>query len=288
MNIWITGGKGTKRPNFIVAWLREHLEATGEHDVFASSWDATERERDDFVQVMRSSKANVIIHGDELRGEYACRKQPLTAAEVNVGTTAMLAQAAAEAVVPFVYLSTSEATIGQDLFGLTKLAGEQAAWLYAQKTGVQIIRLYGVYGPGVRGIDAPMPNRFVEQALVPEGILAHDSIHRGWTYVSDAVRAIRLIVEDGRPGIWSVGRWDNDLTMFDLAQRACTVAGRDPSVLVGKAGWPPAAHMSKSPDTTAVRSLGWEPEVSLEDGLRDTAAWMLRPGDHEPGHSVRV
>lgn len=274
MKIWITGTSKAPRTNYVADWLAEHLEAAG-HEVYASGWDPVIRERGSWVEVLRSSGADLFIHADELRGGYACRKQPVAAAGVNVGGTALVAQACAEAVVPFVYLSTAEVTVGADLFALTKLAGEQAAQLYAGASGCQLIRLSGVYGPGAaRGLDAPMPNRFIEQALAGDELISHTEIRRGWTYVSDAVRAIRLIVEDGRPGIWNVGRHDNELTMFELAQACAASAGESYAGDVGEAGWPPGAPATRALDTTALLSLGWEPQVELDEGLRETAAWL--------------
>lgn len=273
MNVWITGELASLRRNYIAGWLHEHLEAAG-HKVFMSTWDPADDERcPDWVTVLGSSRADLVVQADELRGAHACRRSPLAAAAINVGGTAVLAKACAEAAVPFAYLSTAEVTVGADLFALTKLAGEQAAQLLASKTGCQIIRLSGVYGPGIRGVlDDPTPNRFLRYALDDDDLTAHDEIRRSWTFVADAVRAIRLIVEDGRPGIWSVGRKDEEVTMFELASAAVRTvgSGREPAA----AGWPPAAPTTRPLDTTALMSLGWEPKVSLEDGLRETAAWL--------------
>lgn len=271
MKILVTGASG----NPVATWLAEHLKAKGhELRTYLANWS----EPAELVTY------DLIIHGDELRGRYSCRAEPIKAAKVNVGLTASLARAAAAECVPFVYLSSGEAAIGADLYGLTKLAGEQAAALYARQTGCQIIRLNGVYGPGLGGgLDEPQPNRFLGLGLQAkdDGLpyAAHEQVRRGWTYVSDAVRAIRLIVEDGRPGSWNVGRWDNELSMFDLARAAFSAAGADPD-LVLPATFPPDAPDRRTPDTAALGSLGWAPSVELEYGLEVTAAW--------PGHSRRL
>lgn len=281
----LIAGQNEARCNYLVLWLDHYLGKEGSHEVFSegfsSNWDPCNGRRE-WLERLRTSNADVLVQADELYGAHACRLDPVGAAAVNVGGTAVLAQAAAEAVVPFVYLSDSSVVLGADLYGLTKLAGEQAASLFARKTGVQIIRLHGVYGPGApHGADAPAPNRYVERALNREEILAHDTVYRGWTYVADAARAVRLIIEDGSPGLWNVGCFDNELSMHELAEAACAAAYSDDGPLhsgrasnVVSPAWDPGVPPRFTVDTAALRSLGWEPEVDLEEGLREiVAAW---------------
>lgn len=278
MKIWITGTSKAARSNYVADWLCEHLEAAG-HTPFVTSWDPVEIARARWVEVLRSSNADVLVQADELRGGYACRNEPARAAAVNVGGTAVMAQAAREAGVPFAYLGSAEATVGTDLYGILKLAAEQAARLHSPQC--QLIRLSNLYGPGAAaGLDAPMPNRFLEWAYNDEPVSAHTDLWRSWCHVGDAVRAIRMVLEDGRPGIWNVGCDDNAaLSMFELARHAARIARRadENEIEVTEAGWKPGAPRTRSLDTTALLSLGWEPQVNLEEGMRDTAAWLRLP-----------
>lgn len=275
MNIWIVGATqgGPEQRHFLADWFVEHLEAHPAHTLFASSWHVGDRERGEWVEVLRSSDADVLVNFAQLGGGYRCQRLPLTAAELNVGGAALLAQAAAEAGVPFVQVSSSEATVGDSLYGITKLAGEQAARLHAP--ACQVVRLYGVYGPGGGGdLDGPLPNLLLVAQLTdgPRERL-HEQVRRGWCYAADAARALRLIVEDGRPGLWNVGRFDNELSMLELGRLAATAAGADPALLT-PAPWPPNAPVTKSPDVSALLALGWQPEVELPEGLAKTAEWL--------------
>lgn len=266
MKIWIIGG------GYLTSWMREHFEAAG-HDVYLSSWDPTERHQRDWVEVLRSSFADLVINAYDLPSEIGCRRNPVLAGAA-AGSAAVIAQACRETSTPLVYLSSSEAAVGGGLYGQAKLFAEQAGRLYAAPSGYQIVRLYGVYGPGhYAPHEIPEPAKIVLRAQRDHVLYAHRDVYRGWCYVTDAVRALRLIVEDGRAGVWNIGRWDNEVTMFELAEMACTVVGVDPGRVVG-APLPAAVPQRKTPDTAALLSLGWEPRVALEKGLQATAAWL--------------
>jgi dTDP-glucose 4,6-dehydratase len=158
-----------------------------------------------------------------------------------------------------------------------------AASKAAADTFVQAyVRTYGVPAVIVRSCNVYGPYQFPEK-LIPMAILhaLHDepiplygdgTQRRQWLYVSDLCRALWLLCTVGEPGrvyhVSSSVEVENRWLVGHLLE------------LLGK----PASLMRSVPDRPghdrryalswdSVRQLGWEPSVSLEEGLERTVAW---------------
>lgn len=106
---------------------------------------------------------------------------------------------------------------------------------------------------------------------------------RDWLYVGDHVRAIDMIFHDGRIGeTYNIGG-NNEMRNIDLVrlliritdellERAPGSSDRLISYVTDRAGhdWRYAIDASKIRE-----ELGWEPEISFEQGLAETVAWYL-------------
>jgi nucleoside-diphosphate-sugar epimerase len=156
-------------------------------------------------------------------------------------------------------------------YGITKVAAELLARAYARSFGLDVVvaRYFNTFGPRQR---PDMAFTRVAFALA-EGrsftLYGDGTQSRGWTYVSDIVDGTIAAMERGR-GTYNVGG-ALEASMQDAIALLERLAGRSLELLVEPEV--PGDQRRTMADTTRIRSdLGWEPHVSLEEGL--TAQWQ--------------
>src|SRR5262245_16275425 len=157
-------------------------------------------------------------------------------------------------------------------YGITKLACEQLADAYAGSFGVEcvVLRYFNAFGPRQR---PDMAFTRIVEALANGTtfeLYGDGDQSRGWTYVSDVVDATIAAMERGR-GTYNVGG-ALEASMNETIALLERISGRTLSVTRHPAV--PGDQRRTSADTTRIRSeLGWEPKVSLEEGLRSQWEW---------------
>jgi len=151
-----------------------------------------------------------------------------------------------------------------------KRYAEALTMAYHGQQGVDtaIVRIFNTYGPRMRPHDGRAIPSFVRQALAgePLTIYGDGTQTRSFCYVDDLIRGLHLLalgeehlpVNLGNPG---------EFTINELAQTVLRATGSS-SEIVHEA-LPVDDPKVRQPDITRARQvLAWEPEVSLEDGLR--------------------
>jgi dTDP-glucose 4,6-dehydratase len=95
---------------------------------------------------------------------------------------------------------------------------------------------------------------------------------RDWLYVDDHCDALEAVLAGGEPGqTYNVGG-DNELTNLELTRLILEVLDKPMSLVRSVADR--AGHDRRyAVDCTKLRSLGWGPNHSFTDALRDTVAW---------------
>ncbi len=160
-------------------------------------------------------------------------------------------------------------------YGVTKLAAEHLCCLYAANFGVPTVslRFFTVYGPGQRPDMAF--TRFTKAALHGEEIPVFGSGNqiRDFTYVDDVVEAvIRAATKDVPPGTVLNVAGGSHTSIKEVLQileelMGSTIPVKYSDAVVGDV-------TMTGGDTTAIRSmLGWEPSVSLRDGISRQLKW---------------
>ena len=166
-------------------------------------------------------------------------------------------------------------------YGGGKIISELLAVNYGRKffDRTMIVRPHNVYGPDM-GREHVIPQfvlRMKECAeLQPDGVLdfpiqGTGEETRAFIYIDDFIRGLLCVMEQGaRLGIYHIGT-DCEVSVRDLAHLVARTSGRDIRVIPGEllAGSP----SRRCPNIRKLRSLGFEPAVSLEEGVRRTAAW---------------
>lgn len=292
MRILITGYRG-----FIGQHLGRELDEHG-HRVFGV--DILSDPSDDLRQPGVAERAvnrcmpDVVVHLAAKVGRLFGEDNPAETIVDNAGMTALVAQAAATVNARVVYASTSEVygdngqaecdeltgpfSLPHNIYGLSKLWGEEACRLYAPED-LTVLRFSMPYGPGLpagRGRAAII--NMLWQAERRERIPVHRGAERSWCWIGDTVRAARLAIEAEQGGVYNVGRDDAAVSMFGVAQMACELAGVGES-LIWEIDAPARQTVVKRLATERIRRLGWEPEVELGEGMSRTLDWVRQLGD---------
>jgi UDP-glucose 4-epimerase/UDP-glucuronate decarboxylase len=98
--------------------------------------------------------------------------------------------------------------------------------------------------------------------------------YRAFCHVDDAVEAMTLLMstEAATNQIVHIGNDIAETNIGDLTALVLQVAGHHP--VIEEVPAPPGSVKRRCPDLTKLRALtGFEPTVSLEDGVRRTFAW---------------
>lgn len=164
-------------------------------------------------------------------------------------------------------------------YAATKLAGELFVIHYAKAYNFRalIVRPHNFYGPRA-GYEHVIPQFAVRIAKREDPFLIHGADEtRTFCYIGDAVRAIAMLMDspktDGQP-IETVHIGDRrEIAIRDLAEKMFGVRRWRPTHLDIKSS-PPGSVTRRMADISKLQALtGWEPGVSLEQGLKRTYEW---------------
>jgi UDP-glucuronate decarboxylase len=140
------------------------------------------------------------------------------------------------------------------------------------KLDIKVMRIFNTYGPRMHPNDGRVVSNFIVQALRGENltVFGDGQQTRSFCYVDDLVRGMMQLM--GSPaGITGPINFGNpaEFTMLELAEKVIRrVGGRSRISFRPLPGDDPR---QRQPDITKARALfGWEPAVSLDDGLVPT------------------
>jgi hypothetical protein len=140
------------------------------------------------------------------------------------------------------------------------------------------VMAHNTYGPRMRPNDGRAIPTFVRQALAaqPLTVYGDGSQTRSFCYVDDLIRGIVLLAESGEHDPVNIGN-PEERTLVDLAETIKRVTGTSSEIVFE--ALPVDDPQQRRPDITRARQvLGWQPEVTLEDGL----SRLLRALGREP------
>jgi nucleoside-diphosphate-sugar epimerase len=160
-------------------------------------------------------------------------------------------------------------------YGISKLLGEAAVIHTARAKGVPYVigRFHNVYGPRM-GADHVIPELLLRAMRREDPFTVYGMDQsRAFCHVDDATDAMTRLMTTGPAAgeIVHIGN-DTETNIGDLAKLILRVAGFH-AELKGRPA-PPGSVTRRCPDLTKLRALtGYEPTVSLEDGVRRTFDW---------------
>jgi nucleoside-diphosphate-sugar epimerase len=160
-------------------------------------------------------------------------------------------------------------------YGVTKLAAEHLCALYAENWDVHTVslRYFTVFGPRQRP-DMSI-HRLCEAAMNGSAFPRYGdgSQIREFTYVDDIVRANLLAADaDVAPGTYINISGGGEITLADLIELVgeCNSSPVNVDAQPKQAG---DAFRNGGSIARAQQLLGWEPQVSLRDGVAQQLAW---------------
>ncbi len=294
MAVLVTGGAG-----FIGSHVAEALVARGEEVVVLDDLSSGKREnlpdgvelvegdvREPQDQLFAGVKPTVCYHLAAQIDVRVSVARPDHDAQINVLGTVNLLQAALEHGTQIVFSSTGGAIYGEcegpapesaprlpmAPYGTSKLAAEEYLATYNRLYGTRHVSLrYGnVYGPrqDPHG-EAGVVSIFFKTLLAGEApkVFGDGGQTRDYVYVGDVARATLAATErDGSVYNVGTGRETSVVELLDLCQR---IAGTsfEATFMPSRPG---EIRRSVLDPSRALDELGWRPEHSLEDGLRET------------------
>ncbi len=222
-------------------------------------------------------------------GVRASVENPWVYVDTNLTGTLNLLELSQRAGIPKFILASTSSIYGQDAplptpetadssrplqpYAASKKAAEAMAHAYHYLYGVDVsvVRFFTVYGPAGR----PDMSVFRFIRWISEGEPLHlngdGSQSRGFTYVDDIARGVILALQPMGYEIFNLGGHEN-LTIKALIERIEALTGRKANIV--QHPFPQADMKSNLADISkAGKMLGWEPGISLDEGLRRTVAW---------------
>ncbi|MCA9417628.1 MAG: SDR family oxidoreductase [Candidatus Omnitrophica bacterium] len=153
-----------------------------------------------------------------------------------------------------------------------KRFSEAMTMAYNRYQGVEtrIVRIFNTYGPRMRLEDGRVVPAFISQALQkkPLTVFGDGKQTRSFCYVDDLVDGILRLADSDHSGPVNIGN-PNEFTMLQLAELVIEITGSSSPIEFHPL--PVDDPTQRQPDITKARErLGWEPSISLRDGVSRT------------------
>jgi UDP-glucose 4-epimerase len=249
-------------------------------------------DHDTVMELVRG--VDVVFHQAALRITH-CAEEPVRAVEVmQIGTQNVL-EAARVHGVQKVLAASSASVYGEPsylpmdeahpfnnrtLYGALKIANEQMLRAYNEMYGLRYLALrpFNVYGPrmDVHGVYTEVMIRWLQRLSRGEApvIFGDGSQTMDFVHVEDVARAYVLAaVSDASDDVINVGSGIETslLQLCDLLCEACGRPGMQPELQPPRSVNPVSRRLASLERARAL--LGYEPRVSLRDGLADLVGW---------------
>jgi nucleoside-diphosphate-sugar epimerase len=174
-------------------------------------------------------------------------------------------------------LSVPDVTNPRYSYGGGKIASELATLAYAQAgllNRAVIVRPHNIYGPDM-GHEHVIPE-FAERMANLKGhdfnIQGSGEETRSFCYIDDCVDGLMVLLDNAEDGqVYHLGNPAEECSIRELAFKVADWFGKDISIVPGQL--PKGSPTRRAPDIGKMRALGFEPEISLREGLAETLPW---------------
>lgn len=280
--------------NFDVAYAPELKRANIEALHRKGTMSLIEGDINDAVllqRVFHNGSFDAVIHLAARAGVRPSLLDPALYAHVNVTGTAEVLHACVAAGVPHCVLASSSSVYGNstrtpfreddpaDLplspYAATKRAAELLGASFTQTTSLQVsaLRFFTVYGPRQRpemAIRLFASNMLAGREVV---IFGDGSMRRDYTWIGDITRGV-LAALDSPSGYRLINLGGSKTTsLTELVKLLAAALKMDPRLRYEDV---PAGDVRETwaDDTRAKALLGWEPLVSMSEGIAQFCTWM--------------
>ncbi|WP_177330544.1 UDP-glucuronic acid decarboxylase family protein [Pseudomonas sp. TTU2014-080ASC] len=143
---------------------------------------------------------------------------------------------------------------------------------------IKVIRIFNTYGPGMQLNDGRVISNFIVQALRGEEITIYGdgSQTRSFCFVSDLINGISAMMDSPEDFTGPVNLGSpNESSIAEIAETIVELCGSSSRVTYKPL--PQDDPRQRQPDISLAKErLGWQPTVSLQDGLRETIQYFRR------------
>jgi nucleoside-diphosphate-sugar epimerase len=239
--------------------------------------------------------ADIILHLASPASPRHYMQLPIETMLANSLGTLRLLEVAVECGALFAYASTSE-VYGDPLvhpqfesyWGNVNPVGPRACYDESKRFGealvfefrrvyglnARIVRIFNTYGPGMSPGDGRVVPAFIEASVAGRPLPIHGdgTQTRSFCYVSDLVSGLLVTAEDPKADglVFNIGN-PHEIAVRELAKLIVALTGSASDVVFLER--PKDEPNRRQPDISRMRErYGWEPQVPLDDGLRETIA----------------
>jgi dTDP-glucose 4,6-dehydratase len=157
----------------------------------------------------------------------------------------------------------------RSVYDEAKRFSEAAVAAYQRYHGVNthLVRIFNTYGPRLQANDGRVISNFMMQALRGEPLTIYgDGLQtRSFCYVSELIAGIVRLSKSGEHGPVNIGN-PVEFTMLECAREVQTLVGSASGIVFQPL--PQDDPTRRKPDITKAKALlGWEPKVTLREGL---------------------
>lgn len=294
--ILITGGAG-----FIGSAVYSHLKKEG-HDIYVVDnlsfgnrkfIDIDDSrfvladilDRNKMFSLMDEIRPDVLIHLAAIHFIPYCNEHPYESSNINIQGTMNVLDAAGKSGVGKVFfastaavypiydeaVSETHATLPLDIYGLSKLTGERLCSEFHLRTGTPVIvcRFFNAFGPNETN-----PHLIPEiQRQVMEGKrninLGNLTPKRDFIHTYDMANAVSVLLSKVNKGIdvFNLGR-GIEYSVTEIVDSFSNALGEKIEITVDPARVRKVERMHLLADISKLKSLGWEPEIGIDEGIK--------------------
>jgi GDP-D-mannose 3', 5'-epimerase len=165
-------------------------------------------------------------------------------------------------------------------YGWEKLFSERLYFAFSRNFGlnVRVARFHNIFGPegtwrgGKEKAPAALIRKVAEQ---PDGgtieVWGDGQQTRSFLYIDECIEAVRRLMESQFPGPVNIGS-EEMVTINQMAGMIMKIAGK--KISIRNVPGPTGVRGRNSDNRLLRKELGWEPTMSLYDGLRNTYPWI--------------
>jgi len=244
-----------------------------------------------------------VVHLAASLGVFNIVNEPLQSLITNLKGAGIVIESADKHSKPILLASTSEVygknikdslnetddrIIGHPLksrwsYSEAKAVDESLAYFYylENKLPIRIVRFFNTVGPRQVGHYGMVVPRFVSAALKNEPLSVYGSGDqiRCFCHVTDAVRALLLVMDSDKSvgQVFNVGN-NSQISIMELAKKVIEITGSKSRIekIAYEEAYPDGFEdmQRRVPDISKIkRVLGWEPEMNLDQIIKDIAAF---------------
>ena len=297
MKVLLAGGAGFLGSHLAEKFVEKNYEihvldnfASGLKENISNILECITLIQQDVVSFQTKENYDLVINFASRASRVEWETHPVDVALSNAIGSKNLIEIALKSDATYIYASSSEVygdpnviPTPEDYIGAVSTTGTRSPYdegkrfgdsltkSYERQYGLQnlILRFFNTYGPRMRGGDfyGRVVDRFIQQALndQPVTVYGDGTQTRSFTYVKDTIDGVLTAIEKGKTGeVYNIGN-DKQTTILNLAHIVKNVTKSNSEIIYKDL--PENDPKKRAADITKMRSLGWFPKTSLEEGI---------------------